>query len=79
MSKLGTQIRTIRLLKGLNQTALAGRIGVTRTELVYIEQGRVLPSPEKLTAIEAALGISFSHPETQAAFAVLAGGDNGRA
>lgn len=76
---LGRQIRALRLLRGLHQADLANLAGFSRPTLVAIERDHVLPTPEKMTAIEAALGISFSHPDIQAAFAVLAGGANGRA
>lgn len=78
---LGRQIRALRLLRGLHQADLANLAGFSRPTLVAIERDQVLPTPEKMTAIEAALGINFSDPEIRAAFAILAGGGavNGRA
>lgn len=44
-----------------------------RAYLSRIETGNALPTPEQLTAIEAALGIQFDDPAVVAAFAVLSG------
>lgn len=69
-----SQIKAIRALRGLQQTDLSEASGVSRTFLSYIEQGRVLPTPEQIQKIEAALNIRFDDPDVQAAFALLGGG-----
>lgn len=48
-----------------------------RAYLSRIETGNALPTPEQLTAIEAALGIQFDDPAVVAAFAVLSGAKRG--
>lgn len=70
---IGTQIKLVRLARDLKQTQLDDLSGVTHSTLSIIETGKFLPTPDQLAAIEAALGISFSDPQVQAAFSILAG------
>jgi len=65
------KLKAIRLLRGMPQTELCKKIGLSRPLLVSIETGRVIPGPEQLQKIELALGIEFN-AETERAFAVLA-------
>jgi transcriptional regulator with XRE-family HTH domain len=74
---IGTQIKLVRLAKGLTLKDLDDLSGVTYSDLSIIERNKFLPKPDKLAAIEAALGINFSDPAVQAAFFVLLGQPDG--
>ena len=50
------RIRELRKKAGLTMTQLADRTGVTHPSVVAWEQGRKLPSADKLPVIAAALG-----------------------
>jgi DNA-binding XRE family transcriptional regulator len=74
---IGKMIKTARIAQSIEQADLSRLTGIARTHLSIIENGKVLPSVEMTTAIEAALGIRFSDPTVQAAFSVLLGHSNG--
>ena len=57
---LGEEIRSLRLDAGLTLTDLGGVVGVHRSHLARIEDGRAAPSLSVLTAIGVALGADFS-------------------
>jgi transcriptional regulator with XRE-family HTH domain len=49
---LGSKIKVKRTLEGMSQEELAGKLGVTKTHISQIENGKSLPSYELLTAME---------------------------
>lgn len=53
----GEMIRAARLEAGMTQEALAGRIGCSKAQLSLMESGRRRVSPERVAAIERALGV----------------------
>ena len=59
--KLNIRIRTARLRAGLTQTALAQRLGVSRTAVVNWESGsnRARPSAERLEEICRITGVAW--------------------
>lgn len=68
---VGTKIKVIRRLRKMKQGELAKLIGIDRTQLSYIETGKVLPTEKRLIAIQAALRVDFDDPDIEAAFALL--------
>ncbi len=44
MEKLETNLRELRLSKGMTQEELAEKVGVVRQTIVYIEKGVYMPS-----------------------------------
>lgn len=54
---LGERIAVLRRQRGLSQTALAGRVGVTLETISRLERGVSLPSVERLDAVAVALGV----------------------
>lgn len=64
---IGTNIVRIRQLEGLNQTALANKIGLSRKQLCKIERGEVYPTADTIQRISEGLGVPvkefFSDPE----------------
>ena len=59
--KLNIRIRTARLRAGLTQTALAQRVGVSRTAVVNWESGsnRARPSAERLEEVCRITGVAW--------------------
>lgn len=55
---VGANIRWIRQERGLSQTALAERAGLSMGYVSLIEQGNANPRLETITALAAALGVS---------------------
>lgn len=70
---IGIMIKTARVIRRLEQFDIQGLTGIHRSYISVIENGKMLPTPAQIQALEAALGISFSDPEVQAAFLVLLG------
>ncbi len=58
--QLGDDVRRLRVDAGLNLTELAAVVGIHRTYLARIEQGRARASIEVLTALGVALGADLS-------------------
>ena len=54
----GAQLKYWRQVKGMNQTELAGKIGVTRNTLSGWERG-MRPTPFRVQQLADALGCSF--------------------
>jgi transcriptional regulator with XRE-family HTH domain len=52
---LCTQIRLIRVLRGLSQLELAERTGIPNTYISLLEQGKMLPSADWERRIKSAL------------------------
>lgn len=57
---VGDEIRRLRLDAGLNLTELGAVVGVHRSHLARIEDGRVAPSLQVLTAVGVALGADLN-------------------
>jgi len=65
---LGKQIRTLRASRGMSQAQLAEATGIPRTDISRFETGRMIPTPDEVARIKAAL----SWPDNaQEAFAIL--------
>lgn len=73
---LGKRIRLARNHRDLSQRELADRIGLHETYISLMESGKTNPTDKQLSAIEAALGLSFNDPRVKAAFAILAGNNH---
>lgn len=70
MDSIGSKIRAIRLVRGMNLLALAAATGIEYTWLSRIETGKAIPTDEQLTAIKAALSWP-SDEAVEAAFELL--------
>lgn len=55
---IGDNVRRLRLEKGLTQTALAERIGVSFVHINRVEMGKAAPSAELLFALADVLMVS---------------------
>lgn len=66
----GTQMRTLRVLRKMNQDELAKLVGISRPYLTAIELGTLNPTAEFEARIRAALNWPADADE---AFAILAG------
>lgn len=44
MNKIKVKVKEFRIKKGLTQEELAGRVGVRRETIVFLEQGKYNPS-----------------------------------
>src|SRR5579883_1625083 len=64
MKTIGEKIRDARERKGLSQTALARRVGISQPSLVKIEDGRT-KNPSKLIEIAAELDIPLIELRTE--------------
>lgn len=58
MFTAGEKIKKIRLERGMNQSVLAERAGISQAYLSEIETGKKTPSPQKLATIARVLGVS---------------------
>lgn len=58
MFTAGEKIKKIRLERGINQSILAERAGISQAYLSEIETGKKTPSPQKLATIARVLGVS---------------------
>lgn len=58
--RLGRHIQKLRKRAGLTQEKLAESIGISTTEIGYIELGKHFPRPENLKKIAKALGTKVS-------------------
>ncbi len=58
---MGKVVRSFRLRAGLSQKILARRMGTSRTEIVKIETGSLVPFIPTLLRLSAALGVGVSH------------------
>ena len=50
---ISTEVKAFRTAEGLSQSALAERIGVTKSEISYLEAGRHLPNVLTLLKLRA--------------------------
>lgn len=57
--RLGRALQEVRERRGLSRSALARRAGVSRDELIEIEEGRVHPSCFILCQLAAGLGLTL--------------------
>ena len=57
---LGRKIQKARISTGLTQEELAEKVQVSRAYMGFIEQGRRIPSLQKLERISKNLGVSLS-------------------
>ncbi len=55
---IGTNIKVARKKKGITQTELAEKVGVTQTMINFIEKGIRMPSVNVLIAISKELDVS---------------------
>lgn len=62
--EFGQRIASARRRAGLSQEALADRIGATRRYVIKIENGEHVPRPERMDAINAALGSDIEAPSS---------------
>lgn len=56
----GELVRVVRMSRGVSQTALATRLGVSQPVVSKWESGRCRPQPETVSRIAAALEVSFT-------------------
>lgn len=56
--KLGENLKEIRLEKGVTQTSVAKALGVDRSFVSNIENGKTNPTLSTITSIAKALGVS---------------------
>lgn len=68
---VGEQIRLRRGAMGLSQAQLGDRLGVSGTYIGYLEGAKRDPSPEIITALNAALGVHLGEPALQLATGIL--------
>ena len=55
--KLGENIKNCRIAKGMNQTDLAKKCGVSRIAIFFWESGARTPTPHNLKRLSKALGV----------------------
>lgn len=65
-----TQLRVMRLVRGLSQVDLSERTGIASSYISFIETGKMIPTPEMETAIKSALRWPANADQ---AFAILEG------
>lgn len=58
--KLGKRVQKLRKGIGLSQEELAEKIGISRTHMGHIEQGRKSPSLKVMTKLAKALKVKIS-------------------
>jgi transcriptional regulator with XRE-family HTH domain len=56
--KLGENLKEIRLEKGVTQTSIAKALGVDRSFVSNIENGKTNPTLSTITSLAKALGVS---------------------
>ena len=61
MSKIGLNIKKIRSVKKLNQTAFAEKFGLSRTSVGAYEEGRAEPKIDTIIQIAEHFGINLDH------------------
>jgi DNA-binding XRE family transcriptional regulator len=66
---LGRRIKTLRIVRNIEQRVLAERVGLNQTSLSCIENDHVIPRPKNLLAILSELGWS---EDMEFAFSILA-------
>lgn len=59
MSRVGEQIRTIRVEKGITPKELAKKCGVTEKFMLEVEQGRKILSESQIKQVEKVLGVDL--------------------
>lgn len=59
MSAPGTPARQIREARGLSLRQLEEQTGINRATWSQIETGRMLPEPQHVAALSAALGVPY--------------------
>lgn len=74
---IGKQIRIVRTVQDQRQRVLAEACAVHVTYISLMENGKMLPTPEQVAAIEGVLKVRFNSPEVRRALQVLLG-SNGR-
>lgn len=57
---MNKQLKTLRILQGLSQDALAALTGIDRSTISRIEHGWIRPSPQARKNLAAALKVSES-------------------
>ena len=45
---IGKELKRLRIEKGLSQVEVADRVGINRSTITAYENGRIMPSPDKL-------------------------------
>lgn len=60
LNRLGAQLRTQRLQRGLTQSDVAVRAGLPRLKVVHVEAGRPTVSALAYARVAAALGLELS-------------------
>ncbi len=58
---IGTNIKVARKKRGITQTELAEKVGVTQTMINFIEKGIRMPSVNVLIAISKELDVSMDY------------------
>jgi len=58
--KLGENLKEIRLSKGIKQVAIANLLGVDRSFVSNIENGKTNPTLSTITSLAKALGVSIN-------------------
>jgi transcriptional regulator with XRE-family HTH domain len=56
----GDKLKTLRLQKGLTQTELGDRVGLSRRMIVHYEKHATRPPADKVMALASALGLPVS-------------------
>jgi transcriptional regulator with XRE-family HTH domain len=56
----GDRLKTLRLEKGLTQTELGNRVGLSRRMIVHYEKHATRPPADKVLALANALGLSIN-------------------
>lgn len=62
--EFGQRIASARRRAGLSQETLAERIGATRRYIIKLENGEHIPRPERVAAINTALGSQIEAPSS---------------
>lgn len=57
--RIGSELRALRLAKGLSTRELAGEIGITHSHVVRIENGKYAISIDTLNKLCQALGVTI--------------------
>lgn len=58
---IGTAIKILRVSRGMTQKQLAGKIGCSVTNLIFLETGRSFPRIGKINSICKELGVPVSY------------------